>query len=165
VGDVRGAIRASCSIPGLFPPFVAFRQLLVDGGLVDNLPLDIMAERCHGPIIAVDVFPHGYSDRREPRPPATGLSRLLRPPAVVGPRIFEILMHATFAGSDYRTERSLSKHPPALHVVPALSRFGILDWRAFEGIYRAGYEGAKKELESGKLPRTLWEGLLQDVAA
>jgi predicted acylesterase/phospholipase RssA/CRP-like cAMP-binding protein len=163
-GDVWGAIRASCSIPGLFPPFVALRELLVDGGLVDNLPIDIMAERCHGPIIAVDVFPHRYSDRRKPRP-ATGLSRLLHPSAFVGPSLFEILMHATFAGSEYRTERSLSRHPPALHLAPSLARFGILDWRAYEALYRAGYDLAKQELESGKLPRTLWEGLLEDVAA
>jgi predicted acylesterase/phospholipase RssA/CRP-like cAMP-binding protein len=164
-GDVRGAIRASCSIPGLFPPFVALQQLLVDGGLVDNLPLDIMSERCHGPVIAVDVFPHGYSDRKKQRPPPTGLSRVLGPSAFTGPRLFEILMRATFVGSEYRTERSLSRHPPALHLVPSLARFGILEWRAYEGIYRAGYDVARQELESGKLPRTLWEGLLEDVAA
>jgi predicted acylesterase/phospholipase RssA/CRP-like cAMP-binding protein len=163
-GDVRSAIRASCSIPGLFPPFVALRQLLVDGGLVDNLPLDIMAERCHGPIIVVDVFPRPSTDGHGPRP-ATGLSRLLRPPAFAGPNLFEILMHATFAGSEYRTERSLSQHPPALYLAPSLSHFGILDWRAYEALYRAGYDAARQELESGKLPRKLWEGLLEDIAA
>ena len=163
-GDVWGAIRASCSVPGLFPPFVAPRQLLVDGGLVNNLPLDFMAERCHGPIIAVDVFPYRRSHPNEPKQ-AAGLLRLLRRPMVAGPRIFDILMHATFAGSEYRTDRSLVRHPPALHLAPSLTRFGILDWRAYEGLYRAGYDHAKQQLESGKLPRKLWEGLLDDVAA
>jgi predicted acylesterase/phospholipase RssA/CRP-like cAMP-binding protein len=162
-GDVWSAIRSSCSIPGLFPPFAALRRLLVDGGLVNNLPLDIMAERCHGPIIAVDVFPYWSSDHHKPRP-ATGLLRYLRP-AFMGPRLFDILMHATFAGSEFRTERSLSSHPPALYLTPSTAGFRILDWRAYEGLYRAGYDVAKQELESGKLPRTLWEGPIEESMA
>ncbi len=40
-GDVAMAVRASATIPGLFEP-VSFRhRLLVDGGLVDNIPVDI----------------------------------------------------------------------------------------------------------------------------
>jgi predicted acylesterase/phospholipase RssA len=160
-GDVWGAIRASCSIPGLFPPFAMLGQLHVDGGLVNNLPVDLMAERCQGPIIAVDVFPYRRSHLARPWP-ETGLLRLLRSPAFAGPRLFDIITHATFAGSEFRTESSLSRHPPALHLVPSLTRFGILDWRAYEALYRSGYDLAKQELESGKLPRQLWEGLLPD---
>jgi predicted acylesterase/phospholipase RssA len=163
-GDVWAAVRASCSIPGLFPPYAMLRQLLVDGGLVNNLPLDVMAERCHGPIIAVDVFPYRTSHGNKPRP-VPGPLRLLPGPALAGPNMFDILMHATFAGSEYRTARSLAQHPPALHLAPSLTRFGILDWGAYEGIYRAGYDLAKQELESGRLPRTLWEGPVEDFAS
>jgi predicted acylesterase/phospholipase RssA/CRP-like cAMP-binding protein len=163
-GHLGSAIRSSCSIPGLFPPFAALEELLVDGGLVNNLPLDIMAERCRGPIIAVDVLPHHRSDRSRSGL-ATGLLRHLRRRAFLGPRLFEILMHATFAGSEFRTAQSLSRHPPALYLVPSLARFGILDWRDYEALYQAGYDLAKQELESGKLPRTLWEGPLEDRAA
>jgi NTE family protein len=138
------------------------RHLLVDGGLVNNLPLDLMAERCSGPIVAVDVYSYRRSDGNKPRP-ATGLLRMLRRPAFAGPRLFDILMHATCAASEYRIERSLSRHPPALHLAPLLAHVGILDWRAYEAIYRAGYDIARKELESGKLPRKLWEGLLDDA--
>jgi hypothetical protein len=84
---------------------------------------------------------------------------------LAGPHLFDILMHATFAGSEFRTARSLSTHPPALYLEPSLAHFGILDWRSYEALYRAGYDLAKRELESGKLPRPLWEGLLQDIAA
>ena len=163
-GEVWSAIRSSCSIPGLFPPFPSLQRLLVDGGLVNNLPLDVMAERCHGPIIAVDVFPYRRGDGRRPRPAAGLLSRLGRP-AFLGPRLFDILTHATFVGSAFKTERSLSLHPPALYLVPSLARFRILEWRSYEALYRAGYEHARRELESGKLRRTLWEGPLEDLAA
>jgi hypothetical protein len=123
-----------------------------------------MAERCHGPTIVVEVFPYRSSDRNKPRPPS-GLLRHIHQPTLVGPRLFDILTHATFIGSEFRTERSLRRHPPALHLVPPLERFGILDWRAYEGLYRAGYDLARQELDSGKLPRTRWEGLLEDLPA
>lgn len=43
-GKVRTAIRASATIPGIFEP-VSFRhRLLVDGGLVDNIPVDVARE-------------------------------------------------------------------------------------------------------------------------
>jgi predicted acylesterase/phospholipase RssA/CRP-like cAMP-binding protein len=159
-GNMWSAIRSSCSIPGLFPPFPALRQLLVDGGLVDNLPLDVMVEQCPGPIIAVDVWPYRCSKGHATRP-ATGMLRGLRRLGLVSPNVFDILAHATFAGSEFRTERSLASNPPALYLVPPLERHRLLDWRAYEALYRAGYDAARQELGAGKLPRSLWEGGLE----
>jgi len=42
-------------MPFLAPPQVRGRKLLVDGSLVDNLPLSTMAALGEGPVIAVDV--------------------------------------------------------------------------------------------------------------
>lgn len=36
------ALRSSCSVPGFFPPVVYNGDLLLDGGLMNNLPVDIM---------------------------------------------------------------------------------------------------------------------------
>jgi predicted acylesterase/phospholipase RssA len=165
-GSLRDAIRSSCSIPGLFPPFEVLRQLLVDGGLVNNLPLDVMASVCRGPIVAVDVFP--YQRHQGPRTNGTwrertvqglvGALRKLKSRPISGPLLFEVLMHATLAGSQHTTMHALSTHPPALHLVPDLGSFGLLDWRAYEAIFQAGYDCAKRELDAGALPRGLWEG-------
>ena len=72
--------------------------------------------------------------------------------------IFDILMHATLVGSQHATEMSLSRNRLALYLEPQLSRFGLLDWRAYESLFQAGYACARRELESGALPRSLWEG-------
>lgn len=56
-GPLGKAMRATTSVPGMATPVVEGQHLLVDGGLLDNLPLDIMKERCDGPIIAVNVSP------------------------------------------------------------------------------------------------------------
>src|SRR5262249_19795759 len=50
-------IRASSSIPGIWPPVIRDGEMLVDSGVMNNLPVDIMQKRCRGPVIAVDVSP------------------------------------------------------------------------------------------------------------
>ncbi len=57
-GDLAAAIRASMSVPGAFAPVEIDGRLLVDGGIVGNLPVDVMQAMDVDVIIAVDVeFP------------------------------------------------------------------------------------------------------------
>ncbi len=57
-GDLAKAIRASMSVPGVFAPVRIDERLLVDGGLVGNLPIDVLQAMDVDVIIAVDVeFP------------------------------------------------------------------------------------------------------------
>ena len=57
-GDLAQAIRASMSVPAVFAPVRIDGRLLVDGGLVRNLPIDVMQAMDVDVIIAVDVeFP------------------------------------------------------------------------------------------------------------
>ncbi len=54
-GDLARAIRASMSVPGAIAPVVIDGRLLVDGGLIGNLPVDVMQTMGVDVIIAVDV--------------------------------------------------------------------------------------------------------------
>jgi predicted acylesterase/phospholipase RssA/CRP-like cAMP-binding protein len=163
-GSIRDAIRASCSIPGLFPPYEAANQLLVDGGLVNNLPIDIMRDRCRGPIIAVNVFPYlrhnGDNGGHKQEGFLDGLRARLKPLTLP---LFDILMRSTFVGSQSVIEMSLSTHPPALYLMPDVEKFRILDWRAYQAIFRAGYDCAKRELDAGAFPRALWDGRVEQA--
>jgi predicted acylesterase/phospholipase RssA len=164
-GGLRDAIRSSCSIPGLFPPFRALADLLVDGGVVDNLPIGVMSERCRGPVIAVDVFPYE-------RPGRAGAQNLLsyvldwfRPGANADTPLFDTLMRATLTGSQRTTLEARAHHPPALYLTPRLEPFRVLDWRAHEAIFREGYDCARREIDTGALPRSLWEGPFEYAAS
>src|SRR6202034_4376392 len=42
-------------IPGLFPPVMEEGQVLVDGGIIDNMPTATMRSLNRGPVIGVDV--------------------------------------------------------------------------------------------------------------
>src|SRR6202000_3027024 len=54
-GALWRALRASVALPGILPPVTHHGHLLVDGGVMNNLPVDVMRQRESGPIIASDV--------------------------------------------------------------------------------------------------------------
>jgi EmrB/QacA subfamily drug resistance transporter len=55
LGRLAEAVGASMILPGVAPPLVSEGRLLLDGGLLDNLPTEVMAHEGDGPIIAVDA--------------------------------------------------------------------------------------------------------------
>ncbi|MFY0643517.1 MAG: cyclic nucleotide-binding domain-containing protein [Bacteroidia bacterium] len=54
-GLMNKSIESSISIPGILPPSLYRNSLLIDGGVLNNLPSDIMNQLYHGHIISVDV--------------------------------------------------------------------------------------------------------------
>ncbi len=54
-GPVAKAVRASSAIPGVFNPVDLQGRILVDGGLVDNIPIDVAREKGADIVIAVDI--------------------------------------------------------------------------------------------------------------
>jgi predicted acylesterase/phospholipase RssA len=54
-GPLAPMVGASMNLPGVVAPFVSEGRLLLDGGLMDNLPTEVMASEGDGPIIAVDA--------------------------------------------------------------------------------------------------------------
>jgi NTE family protein len=67
-GPLAQAIRASAAIPGLFSPIEINNRLLVDGGLVDNLPVDQLKEMGANFLIASDVSRRGSNSKRPGNP-------------------------------------------------------------------------------------------------
>jgi NTE family protein len=72
-GKLRDALRASASLPGILPPVSTPEGVLVDGGVMENLPVSTMRAVNNGPVIAVDVTrdlaitPQWLKEVRSPR--------------------------------------------------------------------------------------------------
>jgi NTE family protein len=66
-GALAVAIRASCSVPGIFEPVSLGERLLVDGGLVNDVPADVARTLAEAPVLAVKL----NSGAREPVRPRT----------------------------------------------------------------------------------------------
>jgi NTE family protein len=54
-GSVAKAVHASSAIPGIFEPVSHQGKLLVDGGVVDNIPIDVAREKGADLVVAVDI--------------------------------------------------------------------------------------------------------------
>lgn len=54
-GSIARAVRASSAIPGIFEPVQHDGKLLVDGGVVDNLPVDVARAKGADLVVAVDI--------------------------------------------------------------------------------------------------------------
>jgi len=54
-GSLADAARASMSVPGVFPPAEVNGRYLTDGGIIRNLPVDVVRKMCADIVIAIDV--------------------------------------------------------------------------------------------------------------
>jgi predicted acylesterase/phospholipase RssA/CRP-like cAMP-binding protein len=148
-GSLVTAVRSSLSLPGLLPPVKQGEDLLVDGGLLNNLPIDVMRRRVGGgTVIAVDLG----VDVEMPAPPSYQESlpgwRLLmwrlrqqqagyRIPGLLG-----VLMRSRdLAG--IRSQRELAaSHTADLHLHPPVDGVPALDFPSAQHLVDLAYEYA-----------------------
>jgi NTE family protein len=147
-GELWRAVAASCSIPGIFPPRHEGGRLLVDGGVVDNLPVAHMAERLKGKIVASDV--NVFREVTPEPTPRSTISRVLDfirwinplSSGGSGPEVFELLLRSSMVGSQHTARTSLERGEVSLYLPLPVERIGLLDWGAHEQLYRVGREFA-----------------------
>lgn len=146
-GPLWKAIRASVSLPGVLPPAVKSNHLAIDGGILNNLPVDIMRDRSVGPVIAVDLSAgKEYELEYQEVPGALRilLSRLPFAQKLHVPGIVTLMMKATVMASavhsrSVRADATLLLNPP-------VGRFGLLAMNDFEEIVEVGYQHACERL-------------------
>ena len=156
-GSLWKSIKASCSIPGIFPPVSFEKQFLIDGGIVDNLPISTMRERCgRGTVIAVDVAGSEAPDLAEEFENTDmswkSIGDRLNPftESKPAPNILDVLQRTAMMNSSQNAKSALASNQADLLLTPPLEEFGLLDWNALEGLYEAGYRYATEALSQWK---------------
>ncbi len=149
------ALRASVSLPGILPPVTHHGHLLVDGGVMNNLPVDIIAQQAKGPIIASDVTGEldlHVSDSRYGERPLWWLAwqRMSGTPSIVS-----ILMRSGTVGSE--AQRRLVREQADFLFEPPLEDVGLRDWKKFDRAIAEGYAYAAAGIEKHGVPLTdIW---------
>ena len=145
-GPLARATRASMSLPGIAIPVHDNGALLIDGGVLNNLPADIMKTVGGGPVVAVNVTPEKDLAVSGPYPGATsGWNLLLNRRHVKVPGILSIIMRTTMLAS--ARERNRVTADIDLLLDPAVEQFGMFDWDKLDAIAQVGYECARDALE------------------
>jgi predicted acylesterase/phospholipase RssA len=146
-GPLWEAVGFSFCLPVLAPPQVRDRQLLIDGSLVDNLPVATMAELGEGPIIAVDVKatferPAGAAKRA-----GEGDNGPLRTPS-----LGETLTRLLLIGSS-NTSRAAERYADVI-INPRTEGVGLLEFHQLDAAREAGRVAAREALE--RIPAELF---------
>ena len=147
-GPVPQAVRASISIPGVFSPVEYKDHYLVDGGIMDNLPVDVVKRDLHADVvIAVELPASTFSEND------VG--------SVIG--VFTRAFSAGTAANERRSEKAAD-----VLLLPATQTFGTGDYGKVEQLAALGYaaaEAQKTALLRYALNEQDWQSYLAAKAA
>jgi NTE family protein len=140
-GSLEKALRATMSIPAVFPPVEYNGQLLVDGGVLNNLPVEAVKKMGADVVIAVNITAPTQIQNEDI---GSVISRTLN----------------TVTTSNVMTS-ALSAN---IVLEPSLAELGLLKWNVVERYMELGYQAAEKQkdiLRKYSLDGPAWEQYLQ----
>lgn len=150
-GDLAVAVRASVAIPGVLPPVPFHGDLLVDGGVLANLPVQQMRDHSGvGTIIAIDVSPTSGPAARTDFGHSLSGWRALR--ASIGrrqpayPSLSSVLIRTMMLGSVHEQTSARYSAEDAFVKVD-IKGVGLLDFEKVKPVADAGYDIARPALE------------------
>lgn len=123
-GALDKAVRASCSIPGIYSPVEMEGRQLVDGGMAENVPVKALRNLGADVVIAVNLFGH-----HQVFPPASN--------------VFQILMRVWYF---FVREESAWREQCDIVIEPDLRLFDLFDFSAGREIIAAGKKEAERHL-------------------
>jgi predicted acylesterase/phospholipase RssA/CRP-like cAMP-binding protein len=147
-GLLRDAVRTSSAVPGVVAPVFKDGEVYVDGGVINNLPGDIISQQCSR-LVVVEVVPNldlSINTNEIPSPWKILWSKLLpfKKPIKI-PNILEIIFSTVMTGS-FMAAKSV-KNRAALCLTPPLQEIGFLDFKKMNKTAEIGYNYTKQLLE------------------
>jgi NTE family protein len=138
-GSLASALRATMSLPGVFPPVEIDGQVLVDGGTMNNIPADVVRAMGGQIVVAVNV---GDLEDQE----------------AIKYSVFGVMGASLDAMMRANTKRALAAADIVLNV--PVKGYGSLAWRRSDELIEEGYkatEAIKDQLLPHALPAADWE--------
>lgn len=169
-GLLTDAMRASFALPGVFPPVEYNHRFLVDGALVNPLPVSPCQSLGARMTIAVDLNADligkagdpdkkyqkvaGFDVFNEDDVPLeeqkifqkSGVTRRLFRREEHNPSLFGVMVSALNIMQDRLTRSRLAGDPPDVHIKPAIGHIGVLEFEKADELIALGEEAALKAL-------------------
>jgi NTE family protein len=172
-GKLVDAVRASYALPGIFEPVLVGERWLVDGALVNPVPVSVAralgAEIVIACNVSTDVFGHGTiisahgrstgpdEPAAEPIPEKRGFGKLFSAEKTVKreffgsggrPGISTVMVEAFNIMQDRITRARLAGDPPDVLISPRVGKIGWFDFHHANDIIAHGTRAAERNLES-----------------
>ncbi len=145
-GSLWRAVRASLSIPGVLTPVVDGERLLVDGGLLNSLPADVMASDTDGQVVCIDLRMPYVPSRRHgfgllPGQPPALIRRIVHGTDEMLPSIQDILMRSIDLAAASRTLTGIPRIAAVIR--PDVSQVSHFDFTRSAPAIEAGRSAAR----------------------
>lgn len=149
-GALWHALRASIAIPGVLPPVCSGGRVLVDGGVIDNLPVESMRKRNAGPIIGIDIAgEHALVSQLDETDLPTLWQMMVRRwrGEPKRPGILRILLRAGMVNSASTAVQNAAMSD--LMLKPPVDSIDLLAWDRFADAIDVGYAYTHEHLAMG----------------
>ncbi len=151
-GTLAPPVCASNAFPGLFTPVEFGGRNLMDGGIINNFPVDLIRAMTTQPVLAIDCRPSPMAPLNLAKESPDGLIG-----KIVGlfskgvPTTVDILMQAYNITQARVVEITCAMHPPDLRLVPALpDDLAIQDFGRIDEALEIGYRSVKEAVAAGR---------------
>lgn len=143
-GDVAKAVRSSISVPGVFVPTENNGRILVDGGVIDPLPVEVLKQAGADIIIAVNVL--GLKEKK----PILSEEAIVKENKIKKPNIINTLLK-TFQIIEAEGSRAiLEKLGADLIITPDLEGIRSIDFFKVDEVIKRGERAAERSLQDIK---------------
>lgn len=169
-GNIVNALRASFALPGVFAPVERNHRFLVDGALVNPVPVSVTRALGAHMVIAVDLSSDlvakaaqpgqhyqtvaGFDPFNEQDVPkeqqklfsASTLTRRLFRREPDSPSMFGVMFSSLGIIQDRITRSRLAGDPPDVHIRPKIGHIGMLEFERAEELIALGYESVEEAM-------------------
>lgn len=167
-GPLVDAIRASISIPGVFTPMQCAGRCLVDGGMVNPLPVSVARTIASYPVVAIDITGDyrgqaqslGIKKRNEtellPAPAAQGdhgadivtsIARRFFNRNSDAPNLIATLTASFALHVRHMTRAQLTVTPPDVHIVPKIGHISMMEFDRADELIAAGHKAIIERID------------------
>jgi len=168
-GDLITAMSASFALPGVFPPVELNHRLLVDGALVNPVPVapcqalgsrltmavDVnadpigkssLANKRFQTIAGFDVFNDAEVSKKDQKVFGSSIARRIFRRLPGNPSLFGVMVSALNIMQDRLTRSRLAGDPPDVHIKPRIGHIGMLEFEKAEELIAAGEQAVEDAL-------------------
>ena len=172
-GSLYDAIRASISIPLFLNPVRREEMLLVDGGLVNSLPLNRVVRHSGDLLFGINVSTHDYQDELlmqqfverkllSKSMPAAVMNRIMKHFEGININYVTLLMRTIAIMLEQNTRQQILISRPDLVVQVPMKRYGVFDFDKAAAILQIGKHKTSRALRRFEhMKQPLWRRLLQ----
>lgn len=168
-GNLIDAMRASFALPGVFPPVERNHRLLIDGALVNPVPIapcqamgarmtigvdlnaDIIGKasqpgQAYPTVAGFDMFNDADVPKAQQKKIATTLTKRLFRRETDKPSLFGVMVSALGIMQDRLTRSRLAGDPPDIHIKPQIGHIGLLEFEKAAELIAEGENAAEKAM-------------------